>query len=303
MKKFLLVILILSTDLHAMTLDVNFAKLLQVPKAVIGDKPSAGKRVVVTPEEYRGTEVYHTIYLPDNWQRAGEKLPIIFEYTGNYYPKSGSSGEVKDAALGYGLSAGKFIWVSLPYIDKNHRQNALNWWGDIEATVSYAKHHVPKIIEQFNGDPDNVFLCGFSRGAIGVNFVGLHDDEISSYWSGFITHDHFDGVRLWEKPWGAPLTKYRKEALQRLKRVGTRPYLVSQNGPNKETENYLRQTGISLNNFTFSYINTPQILGPFPNQYAKSAHTDVWLNVASPYRVRTWNWINQRVKATVLKLN
>ena len=180
-------------------------ELLIVPPLASGD-PAPGKRVNVTSEEYAGTDVNHTIYLPPDWMADGEKIPIIFEYTGNHFPQSGSTGEVEGAALGFGLSAGKFIWVSLPYINEDHTDNEIRWWGDEAATVDYAMQNVPKIIERFNADPDAVFLCGFSRGAIGVNYIGLHDDEIAKLWSAFITHDHFDGVRQWGgTTWGSPL--------------------------------------------------------------------------------------------------
>ena len=50
-----------------------------------------------------------------------------------------------------------------------------------------------------------VILCGFSRGAIGVNYIGLHDDQIAALWAGFITHDHYDGVLEWKgQAWGSP---------------------------------------------------------------------------------------------------
>ncbi|MCI2285404.1 hypothetical protein L3081_20975 [Colwellia sp. MSW7] len=91
--------------------------------------PKAGKKIAITPPEYEGTRVYHTAYLPENWSQEkvhqGQTWPIIFEYTENKYPKSGSTGEVKDAAFGFGLSAGKFIWISLPYIHSNKMENQL----------------------------------------------------------------------------------------------------------------------------------------------------------------------------------
>ena len=42
--------------------------------------PTAGKRVKVTPSEYAGREVFHTVYLPETWKKGGQRLPIIFEY-------------------------------------------------------------------------------------------------------------------------------------------------------------------------------------------------------------------------------
>ena len=132
-------------------LDVNSTEELSLPVSSSG-KPAAGKRVAITSPEYSGTDVYHMVYLPEdwnsNWKAAGERLPIIFEYTGNYYPKSGSTGEVEDAGLGFGLSAGKYIWVTLPFVSEDQTDNAVTWWGDEEATIQYAKTNVPRIIEK-----------------------------------------------------------------------------------------------------------------------------------------------------------
>lgn len=276
---------------YAVQLNPDSEDVLIIPK-LSDEVPMVGKRVKVTASEYAGTEVYHTICLPADWKKGCEKLPIVFEYTGNYFPKTGSTGEVKDAALGYGLGGGKFIWVSLPYIEVGGQENALNWWGDIEATVEYAKVNVPRIIEEHNADPNAVFLCGFSRGSIAVNFIGLHDDEISKLWTAFMVHDHFDGVRQWKAPWGAPLDKYRLESIERLKRVGDRPYLVSQGSKNTATKDFMEQTGVDLSNFTFSYISTAEVFGKFPNKHAKAGHNDVWMSLPSVYRTRTWEWVN-----------
>ena len=183
---------------ESVCLDIEADEILQIPHLSDGE-PSAGKRVNLIAPEYLGNEVFHTLYLPRNWRYKGEKLPIIFEYTGNYFPKSGSTGEVEDAGLGYGLSGGKYIWVSLPCISQDHKDNQVTWWGDERATVEYAKVNVPRIIREYNVDPEAVFLCGFSRGAIGVNYLGLYDFEVARLWSAFIAHDHFDGIKEWKK--------------------------------------------------------------------------------------------------------
>lgn len=273
-------------------LPVNSGHLLQTAKLSQGE-PTAGKRVAVTPVEYAETDVHHTVYLPQDWTADGESLPIIFEYTGNHFPASGSTGEVADAGLGFGLSAGQFIWVTLPFISNDHRRNQITWWGDEQATVEYAKVNVPRIIKQFSADPDQVFLCGFSRGAIAVNYIGLHDDEIASLWTAFITHDHFDGVREWKGTgWGSPLARYRSEARERLKRVGDRPYLICQNG-SYGSEEFIRNLLPDARNFTYLPVNTSKALGPFPNEFAKAPHNDRWLNRPSRYRSAAWNWMNR----------
>lgn len=281
-----------SANFRRDVLDVDSPETLSIPPLSAGS-PAPGKRAKVTPPEYAGTEVFHTVYLPDTWKRGGQRLPIIFEYTGNYYPAAGSTGEPEDAGLGFGLSGGKFIWVSLPYISKDHKDNAVTWWGDDQATVAYAKLNVPRIIKAYHADPRAVVLCGFSRGAIGVNYIGLHDDEIAGLWTAFVTHDHFDGVRQWGgTEWGSPLQKYRQEALKRLQRVGRRPYLVSENGKKRETEGYVTSALRDVSNFTFSYVGTEEALGAFPNAFAKHAHNDRWLLRPSAYRSTTWTWMN-----------
>ncbi len=122
------------------------------------EKPAAGKRVRQVAPEYKGTEVYHSLYLPVDWT-PDKKFPVIVEYTGNKWAQCNSSGEVKDANLGYGMSGGRgFIWVSMPYVEKGRKKNAVTWWGDKQATVDYCKVNVPRICKQFGGDPDNVFI-------------------------------------------------------------------------------------------------------------------------------------------------
>lgn len=258
---------------------------------------AAGKKVAVTPLEYAGTEVFHTLFLPEDWSPDGPKLPIIFEYTGNRFPASGSTGKVEDAALGFGLSGGKYIWVSLPYVSEKGTANEVTWWGDEDATVRYAKTNVPQIIKQYGADPNAVFLCGFSRGAIAVNYIGLHDDEIAGLWSAFVTHDHFDGARSWGTRWGAPLKRYQADAKERLARVGQRPYWVSQQGNHSASEMFVRSALDDVNNFQFAYVNVGSILGEFPNDTAKTSHTDRWLLKPSIERQAVWGWMRKVIQS------
>ena len=172
---------------------------LITPAMTAGD-PAPGKRVHQVAPEYKGTKVYHTLYLPTDWQKA-KRYPVLVEYTGNKFPACGSTGEVKGANLGYGLSGGKgFIWVSMPYIQKGKKENAVTWWGDRQATIDYCKVNLPRICKEFGGDMENLFICGFSRGAIACSYIGLADNEIASFWKGMITHDHFDGQNKWGYP-------------------------------------------------------------------------------------------------------
>jgi hypothetical protein len=199
--------------------------------------------------------------------------------------------------LGYGLSGGKYIWVSLPYISNDRKDNQVTWWGDEKASVEYAKEYVPEIIAEFGGDKNSIFLCGFSRGAIGVNYLGLYDDEIAKLWSVFITHDHFDGVKEWPgTEWGSPMDKYQKEAAKRLKRVNGRPYLVIQNGIEYGSKDFVGSVLTEFDNFEFHLINTKEIFGYFPNRIAVHEHTDRWLLIPGEYRNKTWKWMNETIE-------
>lgn len=54
---------------------------------MVEDAPGAGKRVRQVTTPYRGTQVYHTLYLPVDWHPPGEqdqaRYPLIVEYAGN----------------------------------------------------------------------------------------------------------------------------------------------------------------------------------------------------------------------------
>ena len=112
------------------------------------------------------------------------------------------------------LMGGKgFIWVSMPYIQKGKKENAVTWWGDRQATIDYCKVNLPRSARNLEGIW-RTFICGFSRGAIACSYIGLADDEIASFWKGMIAHDHFDG----QNKWGYPESD-RTSALKRLARL------------------------------------------------------------------------------------
>jgi len=275
-------------------------KNLQLPPLQNG-LPFPGKRAVVVPPEYEGSEVHHILYLPvdwdENWEEEGSSWPVIVEYTGNKYPTSGSTGKVEDAALGYGLSGGKFIWVVLPFVSTDLKHNEVTWWGDEKATVDYAKINVPRICANFGGDPDKVFICGFSRGAIAVNYIGLYNDDISRLWRGFITHDHYDGVREWNTYWGAPLETYRAKARERLGRMQGRPALVMQNNSTGAIQTYLGEM-IRIGDFTFLDVMIEEIIPVIPHGDIISPHTDSWLLYDSKWTRFAQNWIKKVTEAS-----
>ncbi|PHX58138.1 MAG: hypothetical protein CK553_01000 [Opitutia bacterium] len=261
--------------------------------------PQPGKRATVIAPEYAGTKVRHLIALPDDWtpdwRARGKSWPVIAEYTGNYFPTSGSTGEIEGAGLGYGVTRGKAIWIVLPYVAKDGQKNERTWWGDIDATVGYAKTNIPRICAEFGGDPKKVVLCGFSRGAIGVSFLGLHDDEVAKLWCGLWAHDHFDGVTAWTAPWGAPLARYREEAAVRLRRLQGRPVLISQAYPGNQTRDFVEP--LAAKNVDYLTIDMGALYGKFPNDAVKHPHNDRWpLRDCAPTGVaRAWF---ERVTAT-----
>jgi len=271
------------------------------PPPVGAGPPAAGRRVRVGPPEHAGSDVHHALYLPPDWSAArrdgGHRWPVIVEYPGNFHPPSGSAGTVEGSVLGYGLTRGGAIWAVLPFVAADGRGNAPTWWGDEAATIAYAKVNVPRICREFGGDPDRVILCGFSRGAIAVSFIGLADDEIAALWCGLVTHDHFDGVREWSgTAWGAPLDRYRAAARARLVRLGARPLLVCQTGGTSGIRRWLDSTGLPLPGVTYLDVRIGEIFPVLPHEIAPglvatNSHTDRWTLVDSPDTRQAREWV------------
>lgn len=252
-----------------------------VTPAMTDEQPAAGRRVRQVAPEYEGTEVYHALYLPVDW-KPGRQYPVVVEYTGNRFPASGSTGEVRDANLGFGLTGGHgSLWVTMPCIAADGRRNALTWWGDRRATIDYCKTNLPRICAEYGGDPDRVFLCGFSRGAIAVSYIGLADDEIASFWKGFVTHDHFDGDRTWSYPHSD-----RRSALNRLARLKGRPVLACGIGTD-----FLREHA-DLADFTFLQPPVAKIF-TIPDGPVIHPHTDLWMHRASDDRAAARQWLQR----------
>ncbi len=248
---------------------------LTVP-AVEDGRPAAGKRVRQTAPGWEGAEVHHTIYLPANWS-AEQRWPVIVEYAGNggYQNRFGDvcDGTVEGSKLGYGLSAGRdYIWVCMPFVQADGRANATLWWGDVEESVRYCLAAVRLVCAELGGDARRVLLCGFSRGAIACNFIGLHNDEIAKLWCGMLCHSHYDGVRAWPYE-GAD----REAAMVRLRRLGRRPQFISHEGGTTQTEAYLKSTRVQ-GDFTFANF-------PFRN------HTDDWALRPCELRGRAREWL------------
>jgi hypothetical protein len=254
------------------------------PPKMVADEPAPGRRVRATLPAYRGTEVHYSLYLPPDW-RPGARYPVIVEYAGNgdYRNRFGDvcTGLVEDCSLGYGLSGGRdAIWVCLPFVDVANGRNATRWWGDVEATVSFCKEVVRSVCAEFGGDAAAVFICGFSRGALACNYIGLHNDAIAQLWRGFFAASHYDGAREWPYP-----ASDRASARTRLDRLGRRPVFVSHEVTGVEpptytildTINYLAGTGRALDNFQFQMV-------PLRN------HTDRWVLYDVPARRNLRQW-------------
>ena len=254
---------------------------LAVP-ALSEGAPGPGQRVKRTAGAGPGARIYHVLYLPTDW-KPGAKLPVLVELAGNggYTNQFGdiSTGRPEGSNLGYGLSAGRgFIWLCVPYLNAAGDDLALTWWGDKPAhnpqpTLKYLRDTVRAVCRDFGGDEARVVLCGFSRGAIACNFLGLHDDATAPLWRGFFAYSHYDGVRQWPYP-GSD----RAAALGRLQRLGKRPQFICGEGTNAaETEKYLRPL---LPDAQLTFAGTG-----FRN------HNDAWVLRPSAARAQARQWL------------
>ncbi len=249
---------------------------LEVP-ALRAGPPAAGKRVKVG---------MHVLYLPTDW-KPGAQMPVIVELAGNggYTNKFGdvSTGLPEGSNLGYGLSAGRgFIWLCSPYLNEKGDEIAIKWWGnaptyDPQPTLKYLRETVKSVCRDYGGDESKVVLCGFSRGAIACNYLGLYDDQTARLWCGFLSYSHYDGVIRWPYPHSD-----RESALVRLKRLGSRPQFICGEGSNAQvTEAYLRPL---LPKADLTFLSTG-----FRN------HNDAWTLRPSPAREKAREWLKRAV--------
>ena len=256
---------------------------LSVPETGDGP-PAAGKRVRL--ELFKGTPPV-ILYLPNDWV-PGKKLPLIIELAGNGNFKNGfgdtSSGLPEGSKLGYGLSGGEgLVWACVPFLNEAGDRAAISWWGDAPAyrpdsTVGFIKRAVPGLCERFSCDPESVILCGFSRGAIATNAIGLHDDEIAALWRGFVCYSHYDGVSTRWPFAGADLASAR----QRLARLKGRPQLICSESPLDGTRKHLESTGVTGD---FTFLETG-----FRN------HNDAWALRPTAARDNARAWLEKLLK-------
>ncbi len=250
--------------------------------------PDSGRRVRRTVDNFSTDDVYHTLFLPDDWA-PGKSFPIIIEYAGNggYRDPLGDecTGRPEDCNLGYGLSEGHgFIWICLPYLNNTRDDLAITWWGDApeyapQPTLDYCKAAIEDTCENFGGDRERIILCGFSRGAIACNYLGLYDDQIAKLWKAFVVCSHYDGVRRWPYP-----DSDAKSAAIRLARLQGRPqFIIGERNQTDETRNYLLP--LKQTNQTFASTG-------FRN------HSDQWILRPCPAREQLRAWLHQIVPDT-----
>lgn len=255
---------------------------LAVPEPVAAE-PAAGRRVTAVTPGWEATAVRHVLHLPRDWKPGG-RYPLIIEYPGNGGFRN-ALGDVSDGSpagcvLGWGLGAGEgYIWACLPFVERTADGGARNcptWWGDLDETKRYCIATVRDICERHGGDASRVVLCGFSRGAIGCNYLGLHDDDVAGLWRAFFCHSHYDGVRPWPYP-----ASDRSAALRRLGRLAGRPQWISQELDVEPARRFVEASGVD-GSFTFVAI-------PYAN------HSAAWVLRDIPERRRARDWLRRVV--------
>ena len=259
---------------------------LTVP-SMVEHEPVAGKRVRRSLEGWNRESVYHSLYLPKDWTPEAT-FPIIVEYSGNggYRDALGdtSSGRPEDSCFGYGMSKGEgFVWICLPCLNAAGSDLAITWWGDAPnynplPTLNYLHAAITDTCDNFGGDATRIVLCGFSRGAIACNFLGLHDDKTAKRWRAFVPFSHYDGVRQWPYP-----NSDASSAWRRLERLADRPqFICSENDQVEETRRFLGQHA-SRANLTFASTG-------FRN------HNDAWILRPSKTRQQLHEWLKAVVR-------
>lgn len=212
---------------------------IEVPNMETGTF-AAGKRVRYHLPSDTDTETYSVLYLPKTWTPKG-KYPVIVEFPGNiYYTHSVySTGRPEQCSIGYGMSKNvEAIWVCVPFVDYNLKENIESGFGNPEHTADYTMKIVNEIIEKFGGDKDNVVITGFSRGAIACGYIGRRNDDIAALWKGFHACQHYDGDG-WN---GADMAG----AKERAKRIGERPIFHTDNEKHEDLKAMLSEVGANV---------------------------------------------------------
>jgi hypothetical protein len=240
--------------------------------------PAPGTRTYATlPGWPSPSAAYYSLYLPTDFSATRvPPFPVLIELPGNgpYESPYGdiSTGRPEQTFLGYGLTAGRgAVWAALPMLTAGGDFDQLTWWGcastapageppavtppgggcgaatNISASVRYIEAAVAHIVARYNGDASRVAIAGFSRGAIGVNYLGLADDRVAGLWRASVAYAHYDGQPEdagWPYPDAGPPASFA-----RLKRLGARPqYIVSElNVSLAMTKPYIASSGLDVN--------------------------------------------------------
>lgn len=244
--------------------------------------PAAGQRVRIDLPNWESTSVSHTLYLPKDWQ-AGRTYPVLVELPGNggYHDARGDtcSGLPDGCSLGYGISEGTgYIWICLPFLNDSGTATAVTWWGDApnyrpQATLKYWKSAIDHVCRHLGGDRQALILCGFSRGAIACNALGLHDEEIAAIWRAFIVCSHYDGVRTW--PFSA--TDPESPSIRQSRLRGRPQFICGEGRQITATRDFLQRT---ISDSSLTFISTG-----FRN------HNDQWILRPSPAREQLREWL------------
>jgi hypothetical protein len=186
---------------------------MDVP-AIEDAPPSPGHRVRYRLPDDGKSDIYSVLYLPKDWVPGG-KYPVIVEYPGNIFFVNGcySTGLPDQCVIGYGMSKGEgAISLALPFVDLQAGGIAENGWGNADETADYLMKMVDEVCTKFGGDPSNLVMTGFSRGAIACGYIGLRNDRIAALWKGMHACQHFDG-----SGWGGATITGAIERARRLK--------------------------------------------------------------------------------------
>ncbi len=177
--------------------------------------PKAGHRVRYRLNSDKG--IYCILNLPEDWQ-PGRKYPVIAELPGNIYYTVGcySTGLPDQCTIGYGMSQGKgVICLGLPFVDRKAAVIAESGWGNADDTAEYTVNMVEEVCAKFGGDRQNLFITGFSRGAIACGYIGLRNDRIAALWKGMHCCQHYDG-----DGWGSATRPTAIERARRFRGLG-----------------------------------------------------------------------------------
>lgn len=158
---------------------------------ITGDAPVPGRRV---RHRAAGDAAYVILHLPEDWSPE-RRFPVIAEFPGNefYHEHCFSTGLPDQCIIGAGITKGRgAICIGLPFLNTDG-SIAESGWGDADLTADRTVAVVEEICERFGGDRENLFLTGFSRGAIACGYIGLRNDRIAPLWKAFHACQHYDG--------------------------------------------------------------------------------------------------------------